>query len=90
MVDPSTEFPDGVRRSGVAGILDYVRASRQQDFVDNLSRRIATYGLGRGVILSDRALLDHMRAAVRANGYRFSTFVETLVTSPQVLMKRVP
>ncbi|HET9196156.1 MAG TPA: DUF1592 domain-containing protein [Vicinamibacterales bacterium] len=89
-VDPATEFPDGVRRSGVAGILEYVRASRQQDFVDNLSRRLVSYGLGRGVIPSDRRLLDQMQAALRANGYRFSGLVETLVTSPQFLMKRVP
>jgi hypothetical protein len=90
MVDPATEFPDGVRRSGVAGILEYVRASRQQDFVDNLSRRLVSYALGRGVILSDRRLLGEMQAALRANGYRFSSAVETLVTSPQFLMKRVP
>ena len=90
VVDPATEFPDGVRRSGVAGILEYVRASRQQDVVDNLSRRLTSYALGRGVILSDRTLLGQMQAALRANGYRFSSAVETLVTSPQFLMKRVP
>jgi hypothetical protein len=90
VVDPATEFPDGVRRSGVAGILEYVRASRQQDVVDNLVRRLTSYALGRGVILSDRTLLGQMQAALRANGYRFSSAVETLVTSPQFLMKRVP
>ena len=90
VVDPATEFPDGLRRSGVAGILDYVRASRQQDFVDNISRRLVSYALGRGVILSDRRLLGQMQAAVRVNGQRFSALVETLVTSPQFLLKRVP
>jgi mono/diheme cytochrome c family protein len=90
MVDPSTEFPDGVRRSGVSGIREYVRTSRQRDFVDNLSRRLVSYALGRGVILSDRKLLDQMQDALRADGYRFSTLVETLVTSPQFLLKRVP
>ena len=90
VVDPATEFPDGLRRSGVAGILDYVRASRQQDFVDNISRRLVSYALGRGVIMSDRQLVGQMQAALRANGFRFSALVETLVTSPQFLMKRVP
>ena len=88
-VQPVTEFPDGVSRSGVSGILDYVRANRQQDFVDNLSRRLVSYGLGRGVMLSDRGLLTQMQSGLRANGYRFSSLVETLVTSPQFLLKRV-
>ena len=90
MVDPATEFPDGIRRSGVAGILEYVRASRQQDFTDNMSRRLVSYALGRGVVLSDRRLLGQMQAALRTKGHRFSTLIETLVTSPQFLLKRVP
>ena len=88
-VQPTTEFPDGVQRAGVSGILEYVRTQRQQDFVDNLSRRLVSYGLGRGVILSDRKLLGDMQAALGANGNRFSSLVETLVTSPQFLSKRV-
>ena len=55
MVQPTTEFPDGVQRAGVSGILDYVRTGRQQDFIDNLSRRLVSYALGRGVIISDRS-----------------------------------
>jgi hypothetical protein len=90
MVDPATEFPDGVRRSGVAGILEYVRASREQDFADNVSRRLVSYALGRSVILSDRTLIGEMQSALRTKGNRFSALVETLVTSPQFLLKRVP
>jgi hypothetical protein len=88
-VQPTTEFPDGVQRSGVAGIREYVRTSRQQDFVDNLARRLVSYGLGRSVIPSDRKLLGQMQAALRANEFRFSSLVETLVTSPQFLFTRV-
>jgi hypothetical protein len=89
-VQPTTDFPDGVQRSDVSGILEYVRAKRQQDFVDNLCRRLASYALGRSVIPSDRKRLGQMQAALRANGNRFSTLVETLVTSPQFLLKRMP
>jgi hypothetical protein len=89
-VQPTTDFPDGVQRSDVSGILEYVRARRQQDFVDNLSRRLVSYALGRSVILSDRKLLGQMQASLRANGNQFSTLVETLVTSPQFLLKRMP
>jgi hypothetical protein len=89
-VQPATEFPDGVQRSGASGILEYIRANRQHDFVDNLSRRLVSYALGRGVTASDRKLLAQMDASLRANGYRFSSLVETVVTSPQFLLKRVP
>jgi hypothetical protein len=89
-VQPATEFPDGVQRSGASGILEYIRTSRQQDFLDNLSRRLVSYALGRGVVLSDRKLLRQMDATVRANRYRFSSLVEDVVTSPQFLLKRVP
>ncbi len=89
-VQPATDFPDGVQRSGAAGILEYIRTNRQQDFLDNLSRRLVSYALGRGVILSDRRLVRQMDATLRANGYRFSSLVETVVTSPQFLLKRVP
>ena len=59
-VQPTTEFPEA-SGSGVSGILDYVRKGRQQDFIDNLSRRLVSYALGRGVIISDRKLLEQMR-----------------------------
>ena len=38
----------------------------------------------------DRTLLEQMPAALRGNSYRFSSLVETLVTTPQFLLKRVP
>jgi hypothetical protein len=88
IVQPTTQFPDGMERSGVSGIQEYVRAHRQQDFVDNLSRRLVSYGLGRGVILSDRALLAQMQRALRAHNDQFGSLVETLVTSPQFLLQR--
>jgi len=55
-----------------------------------MSRRLVSYALGRGVMLSDRKLIDRMQTALRTNGYRFSALVETLVTSPQFLLKRAP
>jgi hypothetical protein len=89
-VDPRTEFPDGVQRAGASGVLEYVRKEREGDFLDNLSRRLLSYALGRGVVPSDRTLIKKMRADLAAHGYRFSSLVETIVTSPQFLNKRVP
>ena len=38
---------------------------------------------------SDAALIKKMRADLATRGYRFSSLVETIVTSPQFLNKRV-
>ena len=48
-----------------------------------------SYALGRTLLLSDDVSIDNMRAKLVANGYRFSNLVETIVTSPQFLNRRV-
>lgn len=87
-VDTQAVFPDGSQGDGVAGLKDYLRKQRQEDFVDNLCRKLLSYGLGRTLQLSDEALVKKMRVDARANEYRFSKMVEAIVTSPQFLSKR--
>lgn len=88
-VDPRTEFPDGVPRAGAAGVVEYVRKEREADFLDNLSRRLLAYALGRSVVPSDGTLLKKMRSDLATHANRFSSLVDTIVTSPQFLNKRV-
>ena len=89
-VETAADFPDGIQREGLEGLREYLRAERQDDFVDNLSRRLLTYALGRGLGLSDDLLIGDIRAALESDDYRFSSLVEAVVTSPQFLTKRVP
>ena len=56
--------------------------------IDNFDRKLLTYALGRTLLLSDEPLLDEMRRALQADGYRFSALVETIVASPQFLNRR--
>jgi hypothetical protein len=87
-VDETASFPNGSVGSGVSGLRDYIRAEREQDFVDNLCRKMLAYALGRSLILSDEPLIEDMRIRLAANGHRFSALVETIVTSPQFRMTR--
>ena len=87
-VDASATFPDGAQETGLAGLRKYIREKRQNDYVDNLSRKLLAYALGRSSILSDSLLVQQMRAKLAANGYRFDTMIESIVTSPQFLNKR--
>jgi Protein of unknown function (DUF1588)/Protein of unknown function (DUF1585)/Protein of unknown function (DUF1592) len=87
-VDASATFPGGSSGTGVDGLRGYVRERRQTDFVDNLSRKLLAYALGRSVMLSDDPTIEDMRATLARNDYRFSSLVVSVVTSRQFLTKR--
>jgi hypothetical protein len=87
-VDARASFPGGSGGSGVEAVQAYIREHRQNEFVDNVSRKLLAYALGRSLMLSDEPLILEMRNAAMANGYRFAPLVETIVTSPQFLNKR--
>jgi hypothetical protein len=87
-VQAAATFPDGAERKGLAGLREYLRDKRQDDYVDNLCRKMFAYALGRGLMLSDRKALDEMRAKLAADKYAFSSLVESIILSPQFLNKR--
>jgi hypothetical protein len=88
-IDAHAEFASGKEGTGLTGLQDYVRANRENDFIDNLCRKLIAYALGRTLLMSDDALVAEMKAKLAANGQRFSTLVEVIVTSPQFRTKRV-
>ncbi len=87
-VDAHAVFPGGSEGSGFEGVLAYIREHRQNDFVDNLSRKLLAYALGRSLMLSDDPTVEQMDGLLAANGYRFDPLVEAIVTSPQFVNKR--
>jgi len=89
-VDASATFPGGVDATGVPGLQGYIREHRQDRYVENLCRKLLSYALNRSLQLSDESLVDKMKAALAADGYRFRALVETIVVSPQFLNRRAP
>jgi hypothetical protein len=89
-VDTQAVFPGGTKGAGLAGLQSYIRENREKDYLDNLSRKMLVYALGRSLLLSDEPLVQRMNAKLAANGYRFGSLVDTIVTSPQFLKKRTP
>jgi hypothetical protein len=87
-VDIKAVFPGGSEGSGFEGVQAYIRQYRQKDYLDNISRKLLAYALNRSLILSDDLTVDAMQARLAANGYRFASMVETIVTSPQFLNTR--
>jgi hypothetical protein len=87
-VDTLAVFPGGSQGSGFEGVQNFIREHRQKDFVDNLSRKLLTYALGRSLMLSDEPTVDRIEARLSTAGNRFSAIVEIIATSPQFLNKR--
>ena len=87
-VSTAATFPDGRDRAGLDGLRAYLRERRQNDYLDNLCRKLFAYALGRSLLPSDDKALAAMRARLAADGYAFGSLVESIVTSPQFLTKR--
>jgi hypothetical protein len=87
-VDSHAVFPGGAQGDGFEGLLAYIREHRQKDFIDNLSRKLLAFALGRSLQLSDEPMIGQMQAKLIANDYRFTPLVETIVSSPQFLNQR--
>jgi hypothetical protein len=84
----SATFPDGINRTGVAGLQDYVREQRQEDFLENFCRKLLSYALGRTLQLSDDGLLQELQEVLQTRDNRVEGVVERIVTSPQFRNKR--
>jgi hypothetical protein len=89
-VETAVTYPGGFQGTGLAGLQAFIRADRENEFIDNLSRKLLAYALNRSLQLSDEALIDRMKTRLTAKGFRFDSLFETIVTSPQFLKKRVP
>jgi Protein of unknown function (DUF1588)/Protein of unknown function (DUF1585)/Protein of unknown function (DUF1592) len=88
-IDERATFPGASKEgAGLEGLRAYLRERRQDDFVDNLCRKFLAYALGRTVLASDDELIQSVRQRLARNDYRFSTLIESVITSPQFLNRR--
>jgi hypothetical protein len=89
-VDTAVTYPGGVNGVGFEGLRSFIKDHRQDQFIDNLCRKLLSYSLDRSLQLSDEGLIDAMKTNLAANGDRFDSMVETIVLSPQFRNKRTP
>ncbi len=87
-IDASATFPGGYQGVGLDGLRTFIREHRQEQFVENLSRKLLAYALNRSLQLSDEELVDKMKANLKTDGYRFRALAQTIVLSPQFRDKR--
>ena len=81
-------MPDGTAGKGLAGLQAYLLKHGQEQFDENLCRKLLAYGLGRSLLLSDELTINRMKQTIVDNEGRFSSLVEVIVTRSQFLNKR--
>jgi mono/diheme cytochrome c family protein len=87
-VSTQAVFPGGHSGSGLNGLQAYLREHRQEEYLDNLCRKLLSFALGRSLVLSDDLLVREMRTNLAENGYRIGSLVESVVSSSQFLNRR--
>ena len=79
-IDASGVLPGGVDFVGPAQLKEILLA-RDDLFVENLSKKVLTYALGRGIEPFDRPTIRQITEHVRANDDRFQSLIEAVVLS---------
>ena len=82
-VDARAELADGATFDGFNGLRQYLLTERRDEFKRQFCRKLLGYALGRGVILSDRKLLEEMSVALDRGQGRLSSAIAVVVTSQQ-------
>ena len=86
-VDTAATFKD-TTINGFEGLRTYIREHRENDFLDNLCRKLLAYSLGRSLLISDEPEIEHMKSVLAASDDRFTHLVDAIVTSKQFLNRR--
>lgn len=81
-------FPGGSEGTGLEGLKAYLSEHRQEEFVENLTRKLFSYAIGRSLILSDDPVIEEILENLNERDDRMQALIEQIVTSPQFLNKR--
>jgi hypothetical protein len=85
-IETTGQLPGGKTFTGSKGLKEILR-ERSDEFVHNLTVKMFTFALGRGLEHSDNAAVDSIVQDMKANDYRFSALVLDVVKSKQFQMR---
>ena len=86
-IDTAGVLPDGTPFQGPAGLRE-VLLSRRQEFVLNLTEKLLTYALGRGVEYYDAPAVRVIMQEAAPGDYRWSSLILGIVKSTPFQMRR--
>jgi hypothetical protein len=88
-IDAAGGFTDGSEFEGASG-LEQALLNRPELFVRTLSEKLLTFALGRGVEHYDAPAVRQIVRDARADNYRFSTLIVSIVRSVPFQMRKAP
>jgi hypothetical protein len=88
-VDATGVLPNGKTFSTPVELKEILKADKDA-FVRCLVQKLLVFGLGRGLESYDRATVESIAKNGAANGYRFSRFMEEIVSSAPFQMRNAP
>ena len=86
-IDPAGKLSDGRTFSGAGELKQILRKDREK-FVRNLSTKLLTYGLGRGLDYYDGPAVDKITDSTIQSGNRFSSVILGVVMSDPFRLRR--
>ena len=81
-VDADARVPQGPEVDGLADLKEHLLKHRKDDVVENVMRRLLTYGLGRELTFHDRLTVEQMMSYLRMNGIGIQDMIVTVCQSP--------
>jgi hypothetical protein len=89
-IDASGRLPDGTQFEGLVGLKKLLLTSRSDEFVSNVSEKLLTYGLGRGLEAYDMPAVRAIARDAAREDYRMSALILAVVKSTPFQMRRTP
>jgi hypothetical protein len=87
-IEPSGTLPGGQSFSGSKGLKEILK-TKSDAFVNNVTEKMLTYSLGRGLERFDRPTVEAISGQIKANEYKFSALVMEVVKSKPFQMQTV-
>ena len=85
-IDTSGTLPDGKSFRGAQDLKQILKA-KSDAFTHNMTEKLMTFALGRGLERSDEGVVDKISKQVAAKDYRFSAMVSEIVNSRPFQMR---
>ena len=81
-VDALSRVPHGPVVDGMQQLKKYLLKDRKDEIVENIIRRLMTYGIGRQLSYRDRFEVEKLLTLAEEEGYRFQEMIVSICLSP--------
>ena len=81
-VEASSRVPHGPKVDGMRELKNYLLKDRKDEIVENVIRRLMTYGIGRELTYRDRFEVKKLLTSAKEKGYKLQDMIVSVCLSP--------